>query len=195
MLEKLRSATAVAHQRLEKVAGGPAIASGKFTRDEYIHFLLTALHFHSAVEQLFSPELHQEIPELERRKKSASILKDLQLLGAPTLRPKEVLFGSRTFAEVTGLLYVSEGSMLGGKVIYKQLQKNSEIRAYNAFHFLNLYKHDLSHKWKSFTRYLNEYPWSPQQEGEMIKAAIDGFQTYEQLHLISDVDRTRNPPA
>ena len=136
----LRARTAVAHAEVDA-------AFSRFDlndRRSYVGFLLAHARALSAVET----ELGRE-PLLPRwRPRYALLLRDLDTLGVPAPPPVDVDDG-RSPAELLGMLYVVEGSRLGGHVLAGRVHPDFPAQYLSAAHGKG--------EWRLFTRQLDAF--------------------------------------
>ncbi|MEO0330446.1 MAG: biliverdin-producing heme oxygenase [Bacteroidota bacterium] len=86
--------------------------------------------------------------------------------------------------EALGLLYVTEGSMLGGQMIKKALQNNEQVAPHTSFHFLSGYGTNTSTYWKSFLDTMENTTCVPET---IIAAAKAGFDLFaKSVYLIKE---------
>jgi heme oxygenase (biliverdin-IX-beta and delta-forming) len=115
----LRDATAAVHTRLHRAAPFAALADGRLNRRGYATLLGSLLAFHRAV----APgTLRGRAAIGDRRDRGARLARleaDLAHLGGAPIR--SIAAPAWNDNEAVGCLYVVEGSMLGGKLIHRQL--------------------------------------------------------------------------
>jgi heme oxygenase len=120
----LRRQTRHAHCRLEGQLGvmSPALSWG-----EYGSLLVGFAAVHQALDLEIGAQLEQagsrEIVDLDfpARRRTPLLVRDLARLGLPL--PAPVTFPLSSLAGALGALYVSEGSMLGGRVIVPHVRR------------------------------------------------------------------------
>ena len=178
MLEQLRRRTADAHARLERrlsvferlQAEGPAP-------------LLTRFHgFHAAVEAAAVP-LAEDWPELElpRRRKTRALERDLQRAGvaadAIQRLPSMPTAAPSGRAALLGMLYVAEGSTLGGRVIHKECRRRGLDPA--GLSFFDVYGADTGLLWRRFCVVLQAHGGSAAARTQAAEAAVATFEGVE----------------
>lgn len=145
------------HLSLEEKFRSNHIFDKTYSLQDYKKFLYAnyALHhsFETPLEQSLSEEFKSAI-QYNERKKLAIIENEITTLGLPLLEKSE-LFTIENEAEAIGILYVMEGSTLGGNIIKKQLSKNEEF-ANMEFNFLGVYGAEIGNFWKNFISQINE---------------------------------------
>lgn len=109
-LGALRAATGAVHERMHQAPAFAAIADEKLGMAGYVQLFERIAAFHMAVGQGLGLDKHRR----------TLLLRDLKALGSPV--PARVPWTSpASGAARLGWVYVAEGSALGGKVIYRQL--------------------------------------------------------------------------
>lgn len=79
-------------------------------------------------------------------------------------------------AELVGMMYVLEGSRLGGRVLAKCVRQSSDARCRSATAYLN---HDGGVSWQSFLGRLSALRFSNQQMNAALAAAIEIFGQFD----------------
>ncbi|MGB3585808.1 MAG: biliverdin-producing heme oxygenase [Tunicatimonas sp.] len=191
---KIKEATQHQHQATEQLLF-PQQNWSDLSLDQYREFLQIQYVFYQRAEQqidvALSPGLRQML-DWSNRQKLPWIEADLLEINAitPVGFPKDMMVASE--GEAMGLLYVTEGSTLGGRMIMKALQKNEKIAPYTSFRFLSGYGADTSAYWKSFLRVLEDNHHQPET---VIAAAQQGFDLFSQsVYLIREKQLAKQPP-
>lgn len=180
LIELLRSATAQVHKQLEALPVSKRIMSPELTTSEYIDYLQRVYTIHHSIEKEVFPIVAEKISNLEQRQKVEYIEDDLRSLHAVV--PADTVFFNADFrpnaAFCMGILYVSEGSTLGGQYILKNVQKILGPQAGDAVRFLNVYGPRTGSMWKSFTEILNAYEsmLTETEMDEVVAGAVYGFE-------------------
>lgn len=179
LITRLRTATGQVHKDLEALPVSKAVVSPELTTDGYIHYLHRMLIIHRAMETQIFPVAETSIADLDSRKKEAMILHDLSALHAST-EVSDIFLNAdfkNSIPFCIGMLYVSEGSTLGGQYIVKNVQKVLGEQVLDATTFLNAYGPRTGSMWKAFTEKLHLYE-TTLTEAEMLEVeagAVYGF--------------------
>lgn len=162
---RLRAATQDSHQRLEDrvdILGRIQTPEGRRELVEGFSGL------HADAEAAIAPWLanHPGL-QFETRRRSAHLARDLVAVGgsAPPARPIVVA----SAAEALGLMYVLEGSTLGGRVIRKQVTARGQDMT--GLSFLDPYGEAVGERWKSFLAVLGDEP----DTEALVAGAVAGF--------------------
>lgn len=154
--EYLKQNTAEYHDAAEKLFNSERIFNKTFTLEDYkkiIHANYTML-LH-AEEQIFKSLSDQfgESLQLNQRKKLPLIEKDVERLNLEHQAVSHAL-EIKNEHEALGMMYVIEGSTLGGNVIAKQLSKTEGFDAVT-FNFFGCYQDNTGSMWKNFKEVLD----------------------------------------
>lgn len=179
LIAKLRSATAPIHQQLEQAEIAKAMMSPTIDLEKYNNYLKRVLSMHTDVEAIVFPGLHAVITDLNDRKKTAAVKKDLDLINVRGMQDQEISFIDKEYKNQLhfnlGLMYVTEGSVLGGQVILKNIR--SVLGSSVPGNFLNVYGEKTGSLWKGFLEQLKttESNSSEEEKKLLIDGAIYGF--------------------
>lgn len=174
MLDQLRRSTAAAHAHLEDrlqvfdrlASEGAAPLLGRF------------YGLHRPVEQALErwavrmPEL-----ELHRRRKAGALERDLERAGvraaARARLPRLSAPPLRTAGQVLGVMYVLEGSTLGGRAIHKECRRRGLDPA--GLSFFDVYGADTGPLWRSFCDLLQTHGGGSETARQAASAAVAMF--------------------
>lgn len=176
--ERLKEVTADAHQALEAAAISKALVSPELDLSTYKTYLRLMLDVNWDVEENVFPLVTDIITDLPSREKSKSIVVDLEVLGETDVVPSERPFTSdgkiitKPFA--LGILYVTEGSTLGGRYILKNIQKTLRLNEGGTAYFSG-YGEQTGSQWKKFMEQLSGYAVAQDCEDEIISGAVYAF--------------------
>ncbi|SOD78258.1 biliverdin-producing heme oxygenase [Spirosoma fluviale] len=179
LLERLRYETRPAHEQTEQLFYTEALQNGTLSVVEYTHLLRTHFVFHQALESAIDrhPNFFLDY-QSERRKKTAWLMADLNYLGEPLPAPMTNLFADWSTVALLGAAYVGEGSMLGGTVIGRLLQKNATLQpVMEHARFYGGYGPETGKYWRTFGDFLTENG-TPYAD-EVVDAASRTFILYQ----------------
>ncbi|WP_134091696.1 biliverdin-producing heme oxygenase [Olivibacter sp. XZL3] len=169
---KIKEATKQPHQQLEGVVVRKlkAIDSDK----DYAEFLKFFYAYFNAVENAIKPYITISVlPDYQERRNSSFIKKDIEALGENIDQLPEVEAPViTTVQEALGALYVLEGSIMGGSIIVKMLEKIGITRGTS---FFSGYGEETGKKWSTFVNVLNKHATNAAAEEQAIKAAGSTF--------------------
>lgn len=158
--------------------GASKIMSPGFTQEDYKNLLAKLWKAHEAIEPVLSnfKTLHQNgLESKERLNKRFLLKKDLKILEQP-LPPKIPAIEIDTDAQAWGAMYVLEGSMLGGAIIYKQLSENNTWPV-QTFEYYNFYGSQTGYMWATFKKFL-ERENSEQNVDDVLEGAQKAYRVF-----------------
>lgn len=171
---ELKEKTKEAHQSLEGIVVRQIKAIR--SKEQYSALLHKFYGFHFPMEQLFDRYFTDEIiPSYSRRRKTDTILRDLENLGEkpPNIGVATELPAIDSLAKAFGSFYVLEGSTQGGTIVAGMLIKHAGLTP-EATSFFRAYGDDKT-MWTSFRETLDAYPADPSFRTDVITAANDTF--------------------
>lgn len=172
---KIKEATKKAHQQLEGIVVRKLKAINH--RGDYADFLKHFYAYFHAVEQAFAPYITSEIlPDYKDRRNASYLKNDIEALGynvedLPAAQAPEIA----NIQEALGALYVLEGSIMGGGIIVKMLEKQGIT---DGISFFSGYGETTGQKWGIFTAVLNANAQNPAEENKAISAANATFDRF-----------------
>lgn len=175
-LGDLKTQTSDSHKKLEELPVSMSIMSPNMKIEDYTYYLSLMHDVHNDTEGLIFPFFSSLIDDLEQRRKKHLIENDLLFLNSNKNNSEKVFKTegiSIPFA--LGILYVVEGSTLGGRFILKNVSKLPELSGENGVSYFNGYGDKTGSFWKSFLNFLAEYEQENNCGEEIIEGAIFAF--------------------
>ena len=173
-LTTLKSETAVSHKKLESLPISSCIVSPDMKMNDYAHYLRLMYDVHYDVEEKIFPLLADLKIDLKERTKKHLIEQDLNFLRFKTNSPTPVFHTENiSIPFALGILYVVEGSTLGGRFILKNLETIDGLDQGNGVAYFTGYGNKTGSQWKLFLNFLTDY-----EEQFNCKAAIIEGATY-----------------
>ena len=169
-LDKLRLSTSPLHKQLESVPLSQVIVSPEITVQKYAEYLLVMEGIVKDVEAKVYPVISNFISDIDQRKKLSSIQDDLKVLGFSVLNEITAFDADFEIPFALGIVYVMEGSTLGGRVILKNIEKQLGFNADNGAKYFSGYKENTGSLWKSFLFDMVQY----EQQHDCADAIIEG---------------------
>lgn len=171
----LKKDTFPAHQKTE----GTVIRKIKKVDNEkdYIELLKCFYSYFNTVEKEIAPFITKDVlPDLEKRRDSSYIKKDIEELGGTTevLPPAQSPKINDTL-EALSALYVLEGSLMGGPYIVKMLQKRGIERG---FSFFRGYAENSNQMLDAFMDVLNKYGEQAKDNDRAVAVADKTFKNF-----------------
>ena len=175
LLVHLKEETKLFHSSVEKVL----IAELKeiATKDAYGELLLKLHHFYESIESQLHNEISEMIvPDIKRRKHVHHLKQDLLSIGRE-ISGVTTNFSSKitNLSYALGVLYVIEGSTLGGKIITNLLKRQLNLIDLSEISYFNSYGEATDEMWHNFKQYIatsEEFI----DKNEMILGAKDTFE-------------------
>lgn len=174
----LKTQTSERHRITEEVLI-PHLRSAA-TRDAYAKILKTFYGFHYPVEQSVAAIMPSSVlPDMNLRLKSPALLQDLAAIGQDTddIPLCTFLPKANTTGQALGILYVLEGSTLGGKSITQLLLRNGIHGLDGSLRFFNIYGDNTGRMWKTFLQAAEEHR---EDLDDMLHAANETFFLFQQ---------------
>ena len=152
----IKQATASHHVQIEGVM---RVMSPDFTKAEYIDLLQKFYGFYLPLEERI--EEFGTLPELDylHRRKTSLLAADLAKMNVHELNKIPLMedwFSPLSRASIFGILYVTEGSTLGGQVISRQLNDQLSVTPSVGCQFFSSYGAQVGPMWMQFQTLLNE---------------------------------------
>lgn len=152
----LKKNTADLHDAAEKLFNSQKIFDRTFTLDDYKKIItnnyIMLLNSENEIFTYLSDQFSEKL-QLNERKKLGLIEKDLESLSIENQIPLQKVDISDQ-NEALGMMYVIEGSTLGGNVIAKQLSKTEGFEEVT-FNFFGCYQDKTGAMWKNFKEILD----------------------------------------
>lgn len=168
---RLREATRKVHERLER--GARVVSRARAVTDR--RALVQAFHrLHVEAETVLAPWL-ADVPGLDfdQRRRAPVLDRDLAVLGGRPAVARGTGLSVGGVNEGLGVLYVLEGSTLGGRIIQKELQGCGDGLV--GLGFLNPYGDRTGERWRAFLSVLEARAQTAADEAQMIAGALAGF--------------------
>lgn len=183
--ERLKIETKPHHEETERISYGDKIMSGALTLDEYKTLIIKNYLLHEYMENVIAESgLVNDVPSLEfdNRRKTASLINDLKLLGITIPSNYPARLKPKSKAEALGMMYVVEGATLGGAYILKALKRNPNIVGQvPEFNYYGVYGEEIGPKWKTFQQVLIDQVNTTALEDEAIEAAKKSFDLFKEV--------------
>lgn len=176
-LDNLRSKTSESHKQLELLPISQAIVDPTITVAQYAMYLNLMYDVIENLETKIYPILNEVISDLEDRKKAHFIVNDLKVIGVKRKEQislfQDVHKMSVPFA--MGIIYVVEGSTLGGRFIVKNIQESLGYDEENGASYFSGYGNKTGSFWKKFLNYLTDFETLTNSQQEIIAGADYAF--------------------
>ena len=145
---------------------------------DYVNLLSLLYGYYAAVENQLTKYFQDPSRiDLLRRQKAFRLLDDMAIF-SPGYPPPALcarLPEVTSFHAALGVLYVLEGSTLGGRIIARLISRKLGVNS--GLNFFLSYGNDVDKMWASFKLILQE-PFSPEQKAEVVAGALQTFRTF-----------------
>lgn len=175
--EKLKTHTKQPHQELETLI----IQKIKQfdTEVSYVDFLKTFYGYIAAIEQKLSPVVENKgiIEDYPERRKARYLLEDITALAPASHFPSLAsdIPEIQSADQALGVMYVLEGSTLGGKHISHMISARLKFESDKGLSYFNGYKENTYIMWDRFKDTLNTHTDNESAEIAVIEAANQTF--------------------
>ncbi|MBF4507756.1 biliverdin-producing heme oxygenase [Flavobacterium sp. JLP] len=176
-LDHLKNHTASAHKKLENLSVSKSILYADMKIGEYCHYLSLMYDVHKSTEDVIFPFLKDIVFDLKEREKTHLIYNDLLFLNF-NKNGSSIVFENQkiTTAFALGILYVIEGSSLGGRYILKNVETIQGLDQQEGISYFTGYGNKTGSYWKNFLNTLTEYQQKNKCENEIIEGAGYAFE-------------------
>ncbi|MDL5511184.1 biliverdin-producing heme oxygenase [Arenibacter sp. M-2] len=187
LLTNLKKQTAPAHKKLESLPVSSLLLSPDMEIENYTHYLYLMYNVHRDLEEKVFPLLTEIIDNIELRKKTHLIKEDLSFLNYNLPGSKSVFKDPKcTIPFALGIMYVVEGSSLGGRYILKNIETTPGLNKGKGVSYFKGYGTKTGSKWKSFLNKLIQYENENNCENEIIEGAMFAFDSIYDHFLITE---------
>lgn len=177
--EQLKTRTADAHTRLEELPVSKSILSESLNQESYAHYLMLMRDVVADTETNIFP-LVNAISDLDSRRKLSHINADLSHAADEVSTPQKIFnHENMSPAFALGILYVVEGSALGGRFILKNVEKTLGYSAESGASYFAGYGNTTGSMWKHFMNEISEYEAANNAGEEIIAGAVFAFKSIE----------------
>ncbi|UUF12857.1 MULTISPECIES: biliverdin-producing heme oxygenase [Flavobacterium] len=175
-LTDIKTQTATSHKKLESLPVSASILSPEMKIEDYIHYLSLMHDVHKNTEDTIYPLLSGIVEDLEQRQKTHLIEEDFLFLHHQKTGLAKVFDRTEmTVPFALGVLYVIEGSSLGGRFILKNIVLNPQLSNDLGVSYFKGYGDKTGSYWKNFLNVLAEYEQDYNCADDIIKGAIYAF--------------------
>jgi len=177
-LNNLRHQTSESHKSLEAIPISKLLVNPNISLHAYSLYLSLMHDVVSDFEKHIYPIVETAVPDISERKKADSILNDLKFIGEEKKKGHSFFKNSDlnfTVPFAMGMLYVLEGSTLGGRFILKNIQENLGLDEENGISYFAGYGNKTGSYWKKFLNDLTDFETLNNTEKEIISGADYAF--------------------
>lgn len=177
-IKNLRQETAASHQQLEENRLSKAILNPSVSLSDYQAYLSALYAVTIACEDQVFPAISTIVPDLQERYKSGKIIEDLSFTGMSDVQIDALpvcQFEFSSPAEALGIIYVIEGSTLGGRILYKHIHETLGFDPERGAAYFWGYGTQTGILWKSFISAFSQFAVENDNGSQIIDSAVKTF--------------------
>ncbi|MGO8878990.1 MAG: biliverdin-producing heme oxygenase [Desulfomonilaceae bacterium] len=179
-MQRLRESIMPLHDEAEKSGPLSVIPEKTVTLEEYAKILERLYGFVSIAENVIRQQVQISSLDYRKRTRLDHLVKDLIFLGntrkslnrIPVCRDISAI---RNVPQGLGILYLFEGSRLGGLVLSKALKEHFGFQNFQGYSYFASNGVDVPAMWASFKDFMENYVQTQGGGDEIIVAAKNGF--------------------
>lgn len=177
-LDILRSQTTPSHTGLEDLPISKIIVDPKITNEDYILYLNLMHDVVKNLEDNIYPILNPIVDDLDQRIKAPTLVNDI-LFAKGEIKTYQAPFNTTEISIpfAMGIMYVVEGSTLGGRFILKNIQQSLGFNEENGASYFSGYGNKTGSFWKKFLNILTDFESETNSGDEIIAGADYAFST------------------
>ena len=192
---QLRTATRAAHEALESTAFSRRLSEGALDLPSYARYLNAMWHFHSLLEAAAAASQDSDVATVWRddMRRASALEADLSALergglavdrgtdeSVPAMAFSSLMYDEkRDQKNLIGMLYVAEGSRLGGRVLRKSLLARHPHLKDAGLMYLQGYGDRSGQQWVRFRARLDALTLGPVSERVVIEGAAAAFRAIQ----------------
>ncbi|MES2704927.1 MAG: biliverdin-producing heme oxygenase [Bacteroidota bacterium] len=181
-ISHLRAATGASHKALEQLPLSLNLTADHVDRDAYVRYLEIMYPVIRSVERFVFRAVSDVLPDLSQRAKLHLLKADLDVLGGTAETATVPGFdAAMSHAYAMGIMYVIEGSTLGGRVILKSVQPALAFGDLRGCNYFAGYGAATGPLWKGFLMQLMVYASKHNADNEIVAGANHAFSTIFEL--------------
>lgn len=185
VLQSLKAATNLWHQRTEHLAYGTELRSGQFTSEMYADLIQKNHFIYHQLETRLENSTAFQISDFHQffQTRRKDLYNDLLSINSSKRNfDVDTNISFATTANLVGVLYVLEGANLGRRLIHKMLAKQTSFDevAHQPFYFYG--RKDTPNRWQLFAKMAESYISTPQQQQMANETAIAVFQFFYEVY-------------
>ncbi len=188
VLAELKNATKHLHDNLERVSFAKEIMSRHLNEKQYFELLYKNHIIYKQIEPQLNSGLMKVgklFPQLFTSLRLRDLEKDLAFFPKNKINISfnpSFKLEHQNEAAWLGVLYVLEGSRLGGNVIVKALRNNPNLKSFPEFHFYQQKNIDIRSRWMAFQKAATQNISLKKDVEDAVNAANLTFECFYQVH-------------
>lgn len=185
VLAALRQATQASHKSVERLT---PFFRPDFDRSSYIRWLDLMHGFYQRIDGVVQSSDFSSVTGWQYQARCELLVRDLAMLAdrapRPLTEPSDVLARVQALAgvgEIAGMLYVVEGSALGGQVLLKVLARSAGVTATQGASFFVPHGNPPQPRWAEYVQLLARWSATPGFELGAVRGAVTTFTALQDL--------------
>lgn len=184
--ERLKKSTSGLHVTLEKTSLAQSLANATISRPQYEKYLLALSLFHGDVELMIlkmGEWKHYDL-DISLHLRLPLLLADIKALKIIPPRPINIpdLEMSIDFPTAVGVMYVLEGSTMGGRFLSQRLTHLCDDNGIPATRYFQAYGEETMKRWQEYCLFLDRFGTEhPEMEDRVVDAACTMFVYMEKM--------------
>ncbi len=187
ILDHLKTQTAKLHKETEQDNLARFILDHTITTEQYADLLRQNAYAYGAVDAFLnrnSSAIPDYLKTFADGSKSRALHEDLNQLGYTAPNAEMEKQSTTSEAQILGMLYVTEGSMLGGLLIRKNLANCKQLPAHLEHHFFGKTPQQVMARWQAFKEAVADRNYSQGQLDEAVAGAHDTFGLFQKSYSL-----------
>lgn len=176
-ITELRERTSELHKELDSLPVASILMQENLTKEAYANYLLAMLAVIESAEEKAMAKVSFFADKTDIGSRSASIRRDLQVVGVEAPEKNNLLFPIHSDAEAYGVTYVVEGSSLGGLYMLKNVTAQLGYDKENGASFLFGKGPATGPEWREFLEHLTQYAEKEGNQEAIMASAEEAFRT------------------
>lgn len=186
ILKQLKTRTATLHKETEENNFAKYILDHSITIEQYQSLLAQNYKAYVTLSELSEKHLRlvdDDLKTFADAQKSQALKRDLNQLNVeiPKKLNLEIPENISSFF-ILGMLYVAEGSMMGGLLIRKNLEGCTNLKCIEKHHFFGKSAPEVLNRWKSFTEAVETKTYTDAEIDEAVSGANFAFSVFKQSY-------------
>ena len=190
ILNILKEQTQEAHIEAERDNLAKYIIDGSIDQITYERLLRQNFRIYKAVEDFINSR-YDNLPNVLKPfagyHKTNNLANDISGFSNLPLPQPTPLAGSRSLATIVGMMYVIEGSMVGGMMISNKLKSCAQLSHIDKHHFFNNDVKSSTKRWKEFKVAVNTLTFDQDAIQEAVKSAINTFELFQKAYKMETI--------
>ncbi|SFU64590.1 heme oxygenase [Pustulibacterium marinum] len=196
IFDQLKDKTTALHQEAEKYNDASKVLDHSISKEDYKQLLITNYSSYKGLEEYLVKHkllLSEELQQFASYKNSDRLEEDLKYfdVNVETIERPIFDFQNPSKSSLIGVLYVMEGSMMGGMMISKNLLKCDSLTELPTQCFFNRDVQDILKYWNDFKNAVAINTYTSDEIDEAIAGANKAFAYFKEVHLFYHVSEKK----